>query len=420
MSILANNSIFWSRLGFESDPPRYGGDGKLVEFGGDYERFAQYHRDMYEQGVKLQTGILFSGWVGPDKYDYTLTDCTRDALFAVLPEDACYIPRVKLNAPVEWSKIHPEELLVYYGGNSDPEYIRLRVGSLEHDLLGYEAPNGYYMGKDKRPNVNGFFSNQSFASEVWKKDAAKALVNLMRHVAATPYGKRIIGWHIAYGTSGETCMWGCFGREYGDYSRVFHHAFVSWGIRRYGSQEKLPEEWGTLDMPYPAMRKRVYSSVEAFMRKRPCDVIVRDLDIYVSELNSSLAEFFCRTVKEESPDALTGIFYGYILHSYNSAYTGWLGFDRVLNSPYIDFMAAPASYYRRDAGESGGFIVPAQSIGLKKIWVDELDIRTYLSNDVNPGVPKEFTEAVFSRELAKNLSADAGYWWMDLGGGWFA
>ena len=419
---LKNNSIFWSRLGFENDPPRYDDCGNLIEFGGDYDKFAAYHKDMYEQGVKLQTSILFSGWVGEDKYDYTLTDKTLEKLFAVLPEDAAYIPRVKLNAPVEWSKLHPEELCVYYGGCNDPEYIRTRVGSLEHDLLGYEAPDGYYMGKDERPNINGFFSNQSFASERWKKDAAKALVNLMRHVSSKPYGKRIIGWHIAYGVSGETCLWGRFGREYGDYSRVFQKTFIQWGKKRYGSHERLLDAWGTLEMPPPAMRKDVYDSVDAFLRKRPCDVIVRDLDIFMSELNSSIAEFFCKTVKDESPDALTGLFYGYILQCGDSAYTGWLGLDRLLNSPYVDFLAAPTSYTRRGAGESGGFIVPAASVELKKIWVDELDIRTYLAENTPAAwkIPKNATETVFFRELAKNLAADAGYWWMDLGGGWFA
>ncbi len=422
MSILENNSIFWSRLGFENDPPRYDDNGNLIEFGGDYTKFAQYHKDIYDQGVKLHTSILFNGWVGEDKYDYTLTDRTLDAIFKVLPEDAVYIPRVKLNAPVEWSKLHPEELLVYYGGNNDPEYIRPRVGTLEHDLLGYEAPDGYYMGKDKRPNLNGFFSNQSFASEAWKAAASEALVRLMRHIAAKPYGHRIIGWHIAYGVSGETCLWGRFGREYGDYSRRFHNAFIQWGEKKYGSREKLLEAWGTLEMPSPAMRKNVYDSLDAFMRRRPCDVIVQDLDTYMSELNSSLVEHFCKIVKTESPQAFTGVFYGYILQCLNAAYTGWLNIDRLLNSPYVDFLAAPTSYTRRGAGESGGFIVPAHSVGMKKLWVDELDIRTYLAENVpvDHRVPKEATAAVFFRELSKNLSANAGYWWMDLGGGWYA
>ena len=421
MNILDNNSIFWSRLGFENDPARFDDDGNLIEFGGDYQLYARYHKDMHKAGVKLHTSILHSGWVGPDRYDYTLTDRTLDALFNALPEDALYIPRVKLNAPVEWAKENPGELFVYYGGNNDPEYIRPRVGSLEHDLLGYEAPNGYYMGKDNRPNVNGTFSNQSFASERWREDASKALVALMRHVAKKPYSKRIIGWHLAYGVSGETCHWGRLGRTYGDYSRVFQNAFCRWGEKKYGSREALLNQWKTLEMPPPEMRREVYDSVAAFKRERDCDAIIRDLDEYMSELNSSVAEHFCKVAKNEDPQTLTGLFYGYTLECHNAGYAGWLGLDRILNSPYVDFLAAPTSYYRRNAGESGGFIAPAQSIRLKKCWVDELDIRTYLlqGKDAIVTVPEECTEAVFHREFSKNLSADTSYWWMDLGGGWY-
>lgn len=418
---LHHHSLFWSRLGFENDPARYDEAGQLIEFGGNYPQYARYHKDMHDAGVKIHTSILHSGWVGPDRYDYTLCDRTLEALFSVLPEEAVYIPRVKLNAPVEWSKVHPEELLVYYGGNNDPEYIRPRVGSPEHDLLGYEAPQGYYMGKDRRPNVNGFFSNQSFASRVWLEEASRAMTLLMRHVADSPYGHRIVGWQVAYGVSGETCLWGRFGREYGDYSRVFQEAFHRWGLSRYGSPEALFAAWKTWEMPSPAMRRAVYDSVDAFLRKRDQDVIVRDLDLFMSELNSSVAEHFCRVIKEEDPAALTGLFYGYMLEVANAAYTGWLGFERILNSPYIDFLAAPTSYYRRSEGESGGFLAPAQSVRRKKYWVDELDIRTYLlaDKDVIESIPEACTEAVFFRECAKNLAADTGYWWMDLGGGWY-
>ena len=105
MNILENNSIFWSRLGFENDPARFDDDGNLIEFGGDYQLYARYHKDMHKAGVKLHTSILHSGWVGPDRYDYTLTDRTLDALFNALPEDALYIPRVKLNAPKKVDKL---------------------------------------------------------------------------------------------------------------------------------------------------------------------------------------------------------------------------------------------------------------------------------------------------------------------------
>lgn len=416
---LKKNSIFWSRLGFENDPPRFDDDGTLIEFGGDYDKFASYHAAMQKTGIKLHTCILFNGWVGEDQYDYTLTDRTLDKLFEAVP-DALFIPRVKLNAPIEWQKNHPEELLVFEGGNNDPEYIRPRVGTLEHDILGYDAPEGYYMGKNKRPNVGGMFSNQSFASEVWKKDAAKALVKLMEHIEAKPYGKQVIGYHIAYGTSGETCMWGRFGKtHYGDFSRIFQNAFVQWGKKKYGSEEKMLKVWGNTEIPLTAERRLVYDNVDAFLRKRPQDSKVMDLERFTSDLNAATAEFFCKTVKDRNPELITSVFYGYILECENSAYTGWLNIDQLLNSPYIDFLAAPTSYTRRAAGESGGFIVPAKSVGLKKIWVDELDIRTYLSAEAAWRIPQECTAAVLYREMAKNLSADAGFWWMDLGGGWY-
>ena len=61
--------------------------------------------------------------------------------------------------------------------------------------------------------------------------------------------------------------------------------------------------------------------------KIPCSTVtIPQLLVKVksTELNSSVAEDFCKTVKEESPDSLTGIFYGYMLECQNAAYTGWL------------------------------------------------------------------------------------------------
>ena len=67
-NILEHQSIFWSRLGFELDPPQFDENGKLIEFGGDYRLYASYHKDMHEAGIRLHTSILHSGWVGPDRY----------------------------------------------------------------------------------------------------------------------------------------------------------------------------------------------------------------------------------------------------------------------------------------------------------------------------------------------------------------
>ena len=419
MSLLKEKSLFWSRLGFEYDPAIYDDDGKLMSFGEDYTKFARYHADMAKIGIGIHTSILFSGWVDEDAYDYTLTDKALDALFSAIP-DALYIPRVKLNAPMEWMKKHPEELFVYYGGPEDPEKIRPLVGGLKHDILGYESSVGYYKGKDSRPNLNGVISNQSFASERWKMDAGKALENLMQHIAEGPYADKIIGYHIAYGACGETCLWGRASGRFGDYSRVFRNAFGRWGVNKYGSENKRKEMWGSFEIPLPDERHDVNDSAKAFCRGRRKDRITIDLDRFSSEMNAELIKYFCGIVKDKSNGKMyTGAFYGYILECHNAAYTGWADFDNLLNSSNIDFWASPSSYYRRAAGESGGFMAPVDSINRKHFWIEELDIRTFLSKENNFKIPKECTEATLHREVAKNLATGSGYWWMDLGGGWF-
>lgn len=93
----------------------------------------------------------------------------------------------------------------------DREGIRNLAGGLRQDILGYDG-DGYYAinYRDDRPNRNGLIANQSFSSEVWRRDAVDALIRLIRHVQATPWHDMIIGWHIAYGNCGETALWGGF------------------------------------------------------------------------------------------------------------------------------------------------------------------------------------------------------------------
>ena len=142
---------------------------------------------------------------------YELTDRVLDTIFSCGGEDLFYIPRIKLNVPLEWSLANPEELCVYYDGPRDAESIRALVGTEKHDFLGYQSAKGYYTAdgwQDDRPNVGGVISNQSFSSKKWLADAGEALRRIIRHLEDGPYGKRILAYHIAYGVSGESCVWG--------------------------------------------------------------------------------------------------------------------------------------------------------------------------------------------------------------------
>jgi hypothetical protein len=430
IKLLKDNSVFWSKLGFFHDPPRFDRDGKMIVFGDDFERFGKYHRDFTVAGIKIHTSILFSGWVGIDKYDYELTDQVLDAVFKDNP-DIWYIPRIKLNVPLDWGKENPEDICVYYDGPREKVEIRKLVNTDKHDILGYESPIGYYTAgawKDNRPNIGGQISNQSFSSRKWLEDAGETLRRLIKRLENGPYGKRILAYHIAYGVSGETCPWGRFGRlpKFGDYGINNRKAFFNWGMHKYKTLEKLRAAWRqpSLDAencepPPPFLRENCWNSAADFLRKDDKYNICIDYDKFMSEVNAGAIEHFGKIAGEASGGKATGCFYGY-LEPLRTAYAGWLEIDRLLASPYVDFLAAPKSYYRNAPGEPGGVMGPAQSVNRKKLWLDELDNRTHLCTTAESVCSTfEETRSVMWREFSKNMAYGSGMWWMDLGGGWF-
>lgn len=432
IALLKDNPVFWSRLGFCYDPPLKNEKGLPLVFTEDLSKYGKYHNDFSKAGVHIHTCILHAGWMGVDEYDYSLTDRVLDEIFLSDP-DGYFIPRIKLNVPIDWCFENPEEVFVYPEGPTDKGAIRALVGTEKQDYIGYEAPNGYYMAGDfvdTRPNVGGVIARQSFASKKWLADATVALEKLIDRLENGKYGDRILGYHIAYGASGECVFWGRMSEHYGDYGICARRAFFDWGIRKYGSRAALADAWcqtadvtwETLRLPTPEERYTVKASVDGFFRGAKAQTISNDLDIFHSEINCDAIEHFGKAVKKSAPEKLVGAFYGYFMHVNNAAYTGHCAIARLLDSPYVDFFAAPKSYYRCQAGDVGGHLAAAQSVGRKKLWLDELDNRTHLAKGVEAGWESEgmhSTRTVFWREFAKNLSANTGFWWMDLGGGWF-
>ncbi len=433
---LRDNPVFWSRLGFAYDPPLRDENGELIVFNSTLEKYGNYHRSFSKIGVNLHTSILPSGWTAVDEYDYSLTDKVVEEVFRNNP-NAYYIPRIKLNVPIDWCRENPEEVFVYYKGPKTADEIRNAVGTPRHDYIGYEAPNGYYAAgefKDTRANVGGVIARQSFSSKKWLHDAGEALTKIIDRLENGKFGDRILGYHVAYGTSGETVLWGRVSNKYGDWGITNKREFYNWAVKKYGSVEKVETEWGINgitpeDMPIPEPDRRGADSscLESFVRAGDRHAI--DYDMFMSDVNANALEYFGKIIKEKTGKPV-GAFHGYYLHVDNAAYTGHLALERLLDSPYVDFFAAPKSYYRCKAGEPGGELCPAQSVNLKKLWLDELDNRTHLDSlDNRPNYSEDETEweskgmrdtkSVFWREYAKNLSHDSGFWWMDLGGGWF-
>ena len=409
-NILRDNIIFWSRLGIGIGYKALDESGNPV-IEDDTFSALRYHRRLYEKGVRIHSFILEAGWTGDGVYNFTTTDRTMDAACRI-GDDALLIPRIKFDPPDEWLKNNPEEVFVYYDGPDNPDEISAMVGTDKHDYLGYDAPEGLYMGNPKyaRPNVGGKISNQSFSSDKWLEAAEVTISKLITHLEEK-YGDRILGYHIAFGTSGETLMWGRISQKYGDYGITNRRKFNEFLEKNYGI---------TAEMGSPDSRYKQNGTLSEFMRAD--NPVARYYDEFMDEVNSHAAEFLCKAVKKYAPDKLTGVFYGYYMGIAESGYTGHTNVQKLLDSPYVDFFAAPKIYYRMAPGDSCGEYGNAQSVNMKKIWVDECDIRTHLAKDTPPQWACnniKQTRNSFTRELAKNMSHDSGLWFMDLGGGWY-
>ena len=430
---LRQNGIFWSRLGFPYDPPRLTKEGTPLVFCEDYDKFLHYHRQFLEQGVKIHTCILHSGWVGVDTYDYSVVDTVLDGLMN-LSDDILYMPRIKINPPIAWCKENPEEVFLYPEAPTDIEEIRAIVGTERHDILGYNSPTGYYSPNgfvDDRPNVGGVISNQSFSSEKWKRDATETLTRLLDHIEAKPYADRVIGYMISFGQSGEPMMWGRSSRHYGDYSAVCRRAFYRFGLEKYGTKEALKKAWGienlteetpVLPSAFARYGDNRNDTLDDLFRGTPEDTVIIDYDEYISGRIADLLIYFSDFVKQKTNGKITGTFYGYFIECENANYAGHLAIQKILDSSAIDFMSAPITYERRGDGEPSGEMLPVMSVNRKKVWIDESDVRTSLARTddwVSRCTSIEASKSSLWREASKNLSHRSGFWWMDLGDGWY-
>ena len=296
-------------------------------------------------------------WTGIDEYDFTRIDEFTGALLKDHP-NRYFVPRIKLEPPLDWMKQHPEELCVYWHGPQSAEEIRALVGTTYHDRAGHGG------AKDR----GYLISNQSFSSQVWLRDASRALRALVEHLEAGPYGEQIIGYMPAFGNCGE-CMWWGDWRGQGDPQKgdfgISHKAlFFDWAVEKYGSLEALRSAWGlpeltreNLPVPTPADRwsingKDLRGVLLADDRRQV------DCNEFHSKVCFDAIEVFGKVVKEVCGKA-AGSFYGYFQDP-TVGYAGHLAIERAVTTPWVDFYSSPKGYHYCLAGDPGASQAPAR------------------------------------------------------------
>ena len=427
--------IFFSRLGCEWYPPLYDPAGKPYWGYTDAEvkTLQRYHRDFAAAGVHTHSIILDGGWTHEGKFDYTATDLQLAQLFEADP-DGYVLPRIKLDAPLDWCRNHPEDVFVYANGKGlSPEEISALVGTPSQSYWQYKVPEWYEKYEDFQKGAPLLIDAQSFSSKRWLADAGEAIAHLIEHLENGPFAERIAGYHLAFGHAGECMQWRIEDyRNHGDFGIGHLQRFYDYGLAKYGTREALANAWrqpnitrDTVQLPLPEERYGEGNTLQSYFRGREKDVIARDFDDFLCDNVADAILHFAKTAKAHTKKAV-GFFYGYFLFAADIQYEGHLRLDRILNCPDVDFLASPTAYHFRAAGSASLEMTVSQSVNREKLYLEEIDTRTYIvplekagvkARDCTRTFPQ--TRYVLWRSLCKNLAHGSAFWWMDIGRGWF-
>jgi len=353
------------------------------------------HKQAAGAGLKIYTDWFGAstagnlGQIAPGVYDYGYFDSYFETVLEAVP-DAYFLPHIGVTAPAWWQREHPEELCLFSDGSRGPS---------------------------------------SLFSRRWMEEMAADLKRLIKHLRQAPYADRILGYIFYSGYTAEWQMWATWQDASDDFSEPALAAFRDWLRRRYKTDEALQGAWNlpnaTLDSaqipPHDQQRRDT-----PFLRDPARDKPVIDYLEFTSDGVADAIIYFARAAEEACDgQQVVGTYYGYMAaHGARQPICGHNALAKVLQCPHIDFLMSPNMYAHRELGGTSTFMTATESVKLHgKLWIDESDLRTYLS-DPSSGYGRtetaEETVAVTWREFSNVLTRHVAVSWFDMSGGWFS
>lgn len=322
--------------------------------------------------------------------------------------DANIIIRFHVNAPFWWNEQNRAECTEYADGPIDQRR--------------YGPPFNNEDGDIDRP------LRASLASLKWRKESGEKLIEFCQKLSKTREGASVIGLHIAGGIYGEWHYWGFIDHE-PDTGTAMTNYFRNWLKDKYKNNQNLQNSWHTSaftleNATVPDTAERNFTA-DGFFRnpaqeQRVIDYFMAQQQVVVEDI-----EYFCQLAKENwGRPLLIGVFYGYFHMTFSrQAIGGHIMVERILNCPYIDYLAAPQTYWSssRQLGGSGNSRGIIESTLLHhKLWLDEMD-NGYLqtSNVLDPVRSKDAADSVYlavlQRSIILPLVRGIGFWYYDFG-----
>lgn len=349
--------------------------------------------------------------------------------------DAYIIVRIGLHPPVSWAIEHPDDIVTY----DDGTHIPCNMCSEIH----YDRMPGSY----------------SMCSDNWRKDASLALEDFCNKVDNSKFSEHVAGYFLA---AGGTSEWYYMNRltdrvehspekpdRIADNSKAFKQYYSKFLKEKYITNKNLRYYWkdNTADInnPYiPNLKERQYitasqdiskifinleniskyqnakkdTQLGVFLNAETCQDMHDFLTAWHRGTAESIIEFAKTIKKKYHGNRVVGAFYGSLgCTDYFDSSTA-TATDLILDSGYIDFLAAPGVYNNREPGGCTAQREMRDSFAIRNtIFISEDDTRTHLDNNFfknSMGVYSfKETENILKREFGRNICQCTSSWWFD-------
>ena len=353
------------------------------------------HRDL---GLKIFHVTLSDEYfLKPDgRLDFSVFDKSVRRILTLAP-DARIILQVRFNRMRDFCLKNPDETIAFGTGPVN------RDASASH-----------------REELSGRPLRPSAASLLLREEIDYCLRGLADYINKNPWGKRVIGLRLSYGIF---CEWHSYGMyEYPDMSKPSTRAFRTYLKKKYGTVDALRKAWQ--DPAVDFANAQVPSAAERddkgrFFRNPQTDARALDFFDCYARVHADLLLFMAKRTKELLPGRLCGAYYGYAL-GYHPPEGSNVLLEKVLSSPYIDFLSSPPPYTPQARLAGGDFLsrsIANSFIRHGKLLTIEDDSRfhhmiNYASKAITTRSPLE-TRMTMRRNMANMLFERQGIQFCD-------
>ena len=353
-------------------------------------------KKMEESGIRVQVvsvrfgdSPLSHGWWTKDGFDVRgAANELRDAMR--MAPGSLFVLTVIFDAYPEFTAEHPEEIWIAPNGQ---------------EVWGNQTHANYWFDRSKYSTKH--WPWVSYSSRLWREEAKRNLIALVRELKGQGLAKRIIGLHIGGYHDHQ------FATRHADFSKPAVEGFRDWQLRHGGKVR-----WTDAPKYDPSVR---------FFRPGRDDHQIAYFR-YLQTVPAEVMDDFARTFKREIGKPAIAI--RWCMGAFGGDYGSAFDITPFVESDAIDAIAPQADYKRRSPGLAIGARHPTASYALHgKLMICEFDFRTYGAVSGNEtelrvtGLSQALDDAMWRTTYRKcagqQMAQGMGWWFYDMAGGWF-